>query len=694
MSLINNSTPMVISLGIQDNSITVPAVTETQIPTHLPLTFLFAQKGRTKRQLVVGAGRTVAYGADTFDTRKKYSTHTTELSNIINAAGNAQMIERLQPVDAAPPATLLLTLDVLKTNVPVYQRNSDGSYLTNSITGLPQPVTPAQTVPGYILKWVIGTSTTFGQAAVTAGDQTDTTGATSTRYPIFEWQADSFGDYYNQTGFRLYAPISSSSTPVNSTLLEAINAYPFRLTAISKYNSSSTPTIVPMVTGDQTLEFVLMPNAINPNTDATVSLSSVFPNAWSSINNVGFQDVYGDLSNLQIYQSNIDTILAELYTAEAVAAIGQPGTDFTTAVGQTYLTNFISAQSSTGIPYYAVSMNNVDANSITLGESTNLFASGGSDGTINETVLGQLVATRMADYANPNSQVMDIATNVESIIYDSGFPLETKKALTNFISIRKDTFVVLSTYSTLSGELTESDEAAIGLALKAQLSMFPESSYYGTPTIRGLIMARYDTLIGSNYSGKLPISLELASKAAMFMGASDGIWNDDYLFDKAPNTILTMFKGLNVSFVPAEQRTNDWANGINYPIPFNTVSVAFPGLKTVCSNDTSVLTNFFTAMACVELEKVGYAAWSNFTGNIKLTPAQLCVAVNGFISDNTKGRFAGLFTIVPNTTITSGDAQRGYSFTIVINIYANNSDTVATLTIGAYRTSSLTSTNT
>ena len=685
-SSIVNAAPMTIMLGIQDNSTTAPSVQPEQIPTHLPKVYLYAQKGPTTPELVVGGGLTQMYGTDTFDLRKQYATHQTVLSLAVNAKGNAQMIERVIPADAGPAATMLLSLDVLPTTIPQYQRNADGSYIVSNVTGLPVPITPAATVPGFICKWVLTQGTAFGSEVSAVGDQT--AGAvTSTRYPIFEFQASSIGGFANNSGFRIYAPTVNTETPVNSTLLQAIKSYPFRMAAISRLNSNSTPTITPLMTGDQFFDFVMLPNAIDPALDAACSLEALFPKAYQSIGNPGYQDVYADLSTLNVYQSNLTTLINEFYAAEVAvgAGLNAVGSDFTSATGQAYMFNFLSGVSSEAMPYYSWTLNTADANAISLTENTNLYALGGNDGTMNETLFAGLVTTAVSEYNNPLSELMDTAVNVESIIYDTGFPLATKKALANFIAIRKDTAVVLSTYDVNGAAMTESEEAAIGLSLLTQVSLFPESPYYGTPVTRALIMARYGTLIGTQYPKQLPITIELASKSAAFMGASDGVWNPVYLFDKAPNSELTMFTNLNVSFTPDSQRNVDWANGMNYPISFSRSSVFFPALKTVYTNDTSVLTNYFTMMACVQLEKVGLQAWREFSGNISLTPGQLTDAVNQSVIDATTGKFAGLFNIVPNTTITASDEQRGYSWTLPISIYANVSKSVQVLSIQAYR---------
>ena len=692
-----NAAPMTLLLGIQDNSGAALAVTPSQVPTHLAKVYLYAQKGPTTPQLV-GEGTTQMFGADTFDLRKPYATHQTVLSTVLSGQGNAQMIERLVPADAGPKANMTLWLDVLPTQIPKYERNADGSYIVDGITGDPVAVTPAATVPGYLCKWVLTTdatgtalsadSTLFGNKTSQVGDQTAGTGGsavTSTRYPILQFWADSFGSYGNNAGIRVWAPTVNDESPVNSLALSGTKAYPFRLAAINRVNSSSTAKISPMVTGDQNFDFVLETGVINPYTDAQMYLNDLFANAYSSTA-PGYDPVYADISGLHIYQNYIDTLVAEFYTAE----VGQllAGQDWTVgATDEAYKFNFISGQSSFGIPYQSFQLQTADANAIALTESTNLWAASGFDGTMNETLFAGLVTTAVTDYSNQLSPLMNTAVNVESIIYDTGFPLATKQALCNFIAIRKDTAVVLSTYDVLGPQMTESDEAALGAALRTQLQLYPESTYFGTPVCRGIIVARNGTMIGSDYTKNLPLTIELANKMAAFMGAGNGSWNKEKLFDHGDAAVVTLFKDLNVTWVPGSQRNKDWDIGLNYPISFSRDESFFPALKTVYNDDTSVLTSIFTVMGCVQLQKVGEQVWREFTGVVSLTEAQLIAKVNQSVVDKTNGKFAGLFRIIPDCTITAADEQRGYSWTLPIKIYANNMKSVMTLSVQAFRMS-------
>lgn len=693
-----NAAPMAILLGIQDLSTTAELLRVTEIPSHLPKVYIYARKGPTIPQLVVGNSLVQLYGAETFDMRQPYATHQTVLAVEVNKQRNAQMIERLLPTDTGPKANFLLSLDILETEVVQYERGIDGRYITNAITGLPVPVSPAATVPGYKVKWVTTSirtggpsesdGTTFAATTTTPGDQID--GATvSTRYPILQFWASSYGSYGNNAGFRISAPHVQSDSAVNSDVLDALKAYPFRLSAITRVNENSTPTVAPTLAGEPFIDFVVKPETVNPFTNQPIFLADVLPTAFQQIGRPGYTDTFADLGNFYMYQDNIDLVLGLLYAKEK--SFTGPGSDLTPgADDEQYKINFFSGMSSTLAPYHAITMKTSDVNSIAINENTNLFASGGFDGTMDETLFADLVTTAVTQYADPLSPLLDTAVNVESIIYDTGFPLATKRALCSFISQRKDTFVVLSTYDTTGPEMTASDEAAIGIALRTQLQLYPESTFYGTPTARGLVMARYGKLLNSDYRRKLPLAIELASKAADFMGAGNGVWKVDKLFDRAPNSEVKLFTDVNITFTPAQQKNIDWSNGLNYPISFSRNTLFFPALKTVYADDTSILSGFFSAMACVQLEKVGIQVWREFSGSVSLTPAQLIEGVNQSVLDKTTGKFAGLFRVIPEAFISGGDAKLGYSYSLPIKIYGNVSSTVSVLSLQAYRLSSLT----
>ena len=233
--------------------------------------------------------------------------------------------------------------------------------------------------------------------------------------------------------------------------------------------------------------------------------------------------------------------------------------------------------------------------------------------------------------------------------------------------------------------MTASQENSLAVSLRTYAQMYPESEYFGTGVCRALIMGRDGKLRSSNWDNRVPVTMEVASKAAAYMGASNGIWKNGFHFDGAPGSILTEIYDVNVTYTPPAARNRDWDAGLNWVQSYDRSSLFIPALKTVYGNDTSVLTGWLTVMAIVEINKVCMRAWRHFSGVQNLTNAQLADRVNRFIADRLRGRFDGRFVMEPQTVFTAADLARGYSWTTYVKIYAPNMKTVMTTYVEAYR---------
>lgn len=693
-----NAAPMTYQLGIQDQS-TVPLLASPDaIPTHLPLIYLYTAQGPLTKQLVSGDSMTQLYGAQSFDVRSAYANHATVFANAINARGNALMVQRVVPTDAGPQANFLLSLDVLPTTVPVYERNADGS-LTLDINSNPIQ-SGTTTTTGYLCKWVVSSITTtggmtaYGSAAVTAGTQT-TGGSTpvqSQLYPIMQFRAASVGAGGNNTGIQIWAPTTAVGG-INTTTLEGTMAYPFNIAVINRNTITGTAANVPNLSGDPLTNLVLKPGAIDPVTDAYIYAgNNVLLNNYQNLN--ANPPAFGPFDNVTIYDANVATLVNMFYTAEYAYMQAHTGpasitSDFTGAAGEQYLFNMLGGTTSAGMPYSTFQF---ATGGVRPSQYLNIYCAGGSDGTMNDSAFASLVSAEITQYANPNSPLMDTATNVESIFYDSGFPTQTKFDLASFIAVRKDTSVVWTTYESMQPVMNESQENSLAVAILARAQLYPESTYFGTSTCRALIMGRCGNFISNEWQNTVPASIEIADKAAQYMGAGDGAWKSGFSFDSAPNNILTLINNINVPFAPANARTADWAAGLNWVQSFDLRQFFIPALKTVYPNDTSVLTGWFTMLAGCEISKVCDRAWRNYSGNESLTAAQLADRIDKYIIANTQGRFDNKYIIVPKTTYTADDTARGYSWTTAVALYAPNMKTVMTSFVQAYRLSDYSST--
>jgi hypothetical protein len=696
-----NAAPLTNMLGVQDNSTRALVPTPEALPTHLAKVYLYAQTGPGPNlpQLVGGDSMTQMYGADTFDYLKPYANHQTVLANTLNAAPNQMMIERVIPADAAPQANLRVYLDVLATQVQDYIRNADGSLKLDATTGLPTPVTGANAkIAGYSVKWVTafipadedGVSQ-VGAGTMIPGDQTDSSSVQSNRYPIFDLAVPHIGSAGNWNGLRMWAPTNVSSTPLNDSILANDGVYPFRFAFAQKSTANGTSAVVAGNDGSQYYDLTFKPNTVDTSTTQQMYVGDRLIQAYQNLNPVGGAvPTWGPFGTLFTYDENIATLVAQFYAAEYPVA--GAFSDFTGAADEEWLFNFVGGTSSQNVPYHSFVIVTTDSNAVRWSQNTTVYASGGTDGTMNDASFATLVSAAVAGYADVNSYLQDTATYPESIMYDTGFPLATKYDLCQFISVRKDTAVILATHDSAGPALTASAESALAIALRTRLQLYPESDYFGTATMRGMIIGRSGVMISSLYTKRLPLTIEFAQKAAKYMGSGDGVWKSVYSFDSDPLNQVTLMTDINVTFTPATVRNSDWDNGLVWVEAFARRSYYFPAFKTVYDDDTSVLTSFFTMMGCVELEKVGDRIRRKFSGTSKLSTGQLVDQVNKEAVAQTNQRFDGRFTIIPNTYFTDADTARGYSWTLMLKIYANNQDTVETLIIQANRASDLTTT--
>lgn len=679
-----NGAPMVVEYGTQDLSTVQVPRDEVAIPQHLPKFFLFAQKGPSTEELVSGADLINTYGADTFDVRSKFFNHQTLFATEANANANACMIKRVIPDDAGPESNITVWLDVLTTNVDTYERNSDGSIQTD-VNG--DPILDS-VVAGHKVKFVVTNYTSdsalfngFGKATQAVGDQSDGS-VTSVRYPIFQLKASSKGADYNLAGIRLSAPTVSSVSSMPSKMMEAHKAYPYYISVVKKADSLSSPKVVQTLFGEQGVMFTFKEDVIDPLTDKEMFLGDIFVDAYQNLTDLRYSKLIGEFGEIYVYTSVINTLLATFHTSEA-PFINSSFYDFTDNVADKHLFNFISGCTSSGVPYQSFVFAE-SSNSVRFTSLTNVYAAGGSDGTMNNTTFAALVNSEMDRYLNPNDELMDIAKNVESIIYDSGFPLATKKKLCNFIAQRKDTFVILSTHTDGEVQLTASEEYSLGVALRTQLRLTPESDYFGTSVMRGLVTGVSGQIRGSKWIAPTSLAFAILTKSAKYMGASNGRWKNGSHFDGAPGSIIDNMFNFNNNWVPNSVRNRNWDIGLNWIARYDHKSYFIPALKTVYDDDTSVLNSYLTAMAICQLNKVGHAAWREFSGS-NLSGPQLAERVNEFVTSKVKDRFDGRFIIVPQTTITDMDDARGFSWTLPIIIGAPGMKTVQTTYVQAKR---------
>lgn len=690
MASINNFTasPKVIALGIDDQSIRPQVPTRDQFPTHLPKTMGFTAWGPTTSQLVTDSALNYLYGAQSFDVTGKYATAATVYTNMFAANANAQIFQRLRPDDAGENATLRIYADVIAAEIDEYERSFDGRFKLDEIG---QKIPTGQKIQGYKLKIIrkevaldVDNVSTFGSGSISVGTMVDTDSATQSQmYPILDVRTSHFGARGRNFGIRLSAPTTMSDAPPNPRVFINNKAFVYRLSVVSRADEMSLPIVTNTSAGEKFRDIVFKNGQIDKDTRTKISFNDNFPSAWQDIDREGYAPNYGGFNDTHLYSENLEQVLGMLYDAE-VPFIDSFSDFEGTGVDEHHLFNFVSGTSSRGVPYQSFELVRTGADAVVLNENSSAFAFGGSDGTMNAEVEGELVRRIMDQYADPESKIMDDARNPESFFWDPGYDLQTKYSMLQVLALRKDIGVAISVYDVNGKQLSASEESSLAESIYGRGSMFPESTYYGTKVSRLLIIGRNGVLLNSEWSKRLPLTYEIASNVSEYMGASSRRWKREKRFEAAPGSVVKRFRDINETFTPETVRNRDWANGMIWAQSFGYRSDFFPALQTAYPEDSSILNNITVMMACIELQKIGVRSWRQFSGSI--LPAQTFIEeVRKWIEAEIGETFDERVETRVEVYIDSFDEQRGYSWHTKIIVGAGTQRTVNILTLEARR---------
>lgn len=667
--VIKNGAPRPILTGFKDESGRALPVVREAIPQHLPLVYIQTQRGPITPQLVSGRDMLTMYGAKTFEERSKYFSHQTMVATTCNGNGNVVMIKRVMAADAAR-ASMVLFLEIVADDLPEYQRESDGEVVRDS-TGA--KLTTGSTIDGYKLSWSLAPLTDIDNLRgelKTQGTLVGRVGETSQRFPIFAFRMG-FGEYGNNVGLRLSFPGPATSTPTDLSVVESQRAMIYRGQFVEREDEFSLARIQSTISAEQFVEFALKPDVINPKTDLDLDVARLL-NEYQSIDpSTGFMPIYGPIESMYFYQENIDEVLDILYAKEKLSG----------AVGleDKHMINVFSAIDFNGIDHYTLQM---DSDSLHLNEDTTHYALGGSDGAVDELTLDGLVRHEcLYNWENIDYPLLDSARYPFSILYDSGFSLETKKAIIGTIGYRREISVTVCTQDVLNRPNSITEETSIMTALRAYARLMPESTLWGTAVCRCVIIGHVGTKLHSKYKRKVPLLMELVEKRSKYMGAGEGKMKTQFAYDVSPYNRVETMMDVNHPWKPERVRSKDWELGLNWVQHADRSQLFFPAIQTVYDDDTSVLNCDINMLICVDVAKLSEEVWRQMTGNSSLTDAHFLEKCNTIMSSLVEGRYDDRVVIVPDSYFTDADAARGYSWTMDVAVYMNNMRTVGVFNV-------------
>lgn len=675
--IIKNGAPKPILTGFKDESGRRLPVVREAIPQHLPLCYIQTQRGPVSPQLVGGRDMLTMYGIKSFEERSKYFSHQTMGVTTCNANGNLVMIKRVLAANAAR-ASLVLFLEIVEDDIPAYDREVDGE-VKRDATGA--KLTTGSTVDGYRLAWSVAPMTDIDNLNgefKSAGTLAGRAGAVSQRFPIMAFRMG-HGEYGNNIGIRLSFPGPATTAPTDLSIVESQRAMIYRGQYVEREDEFSLPRIQSSLNAEQFVDFAIKEDVINPKTDQDLGISRLITEYQEIDISSGFMPVYGPVDDMKVYQENIEEVLALLMAKESVA---NPG-----GVADMHMLNIMNALDFNGVDHYSFIM---DSSSLQMNEDTTHYGLGGSDGDVGEDVLNELVRDEcLYNWENIEYPLLDSARYPFSCLYDTGFSLETKKAIIGTIGYRKDIYVTACTQDVLEKPNSISEETSIMTALRAYARLLPESTLWGTHVCRCVVIGHTGTKLYSKYKRKLPLVAELIQKRSKYMGAGSGKMKSQFAYDVAPVNRIETMKDVTHPWKPERVRSKDWELGLNWVQHADRSQLFFPAIQTVYDDDTSVLNSDINMTICVDMAKMAEETWRQLTGNTTLTGPQFIDKSNAIFAGLVEGRYDNRVVIVPRTYFTEADEARGYSWSLDAVVYMNNMRTVGTLNIITRRMSDL-----
>lgn len=427
-----------------DRSIYQALVRET-LPLFRPIFFMRAQQGvagvpvwyPTYNDAVAGLGEgTFTEGTEYFSREALY------MKGLFARQGCFAV--RMVPDDASF-ASFVLELRVKKTNVKQYERDANGQYVLDEVTGDRIPLTDATTgvqisEPGVQLKWVLRKMTLTGDHPETLKNLKPTqlgTGADATVvYPILAGLATSAGAFCNDIGIKLFVDLDN----LDSTLANNIGSLPYSFGVVKKTYGQDTVSPVYSSMGNQYEDFVAKPEQQDTRVARNVSFEDIIGNYYDKI--LPF--------NLQIYSDNIKEI------GEIIQDVEED--DLT--LFDPFMANLTEAYNIEGTPMPHVIFS-TDDDAVALNDTRILYFDGGSDGSITDKDVEALTRQYLKDLIYP--EILDQPRYPFTHLFDTGVGIETKKAFIQFLG-RHDAFkVVLATADVVNFDryLTKNEDLSI-----------------------------------------------------------------------------------------------------------------------------------------------------------------------------------------------------------------------------------------
>lgn len=690
MAKLATSMPGINFLGTDDKSTRRPVGTPEAMPFHRPLFFHFGEKGPTDQQYMPSSQAPTLYGQKFLDPKSSYFSHTSPyIQEAIDTTSRALHI-RVLPEDCPNKSTLGVSVDYVLVDIQQYERESNGLYKLDPVTGNLIETTKVKGVRARFIVEQVADDATSGESqfglrqggAGTLGDVANP----SVRVPLFDFEAR---DYMDGTGIglRLFAPTALSATPADADAMSAAGAYLYQFGIVSRETSLSSPVKERTYTyGYETVPVSFGEKVINAVTDSVYDIDKLLPKLWDTTDVSDPQRC--SLGRVHVYRDNLEAFLQAIHDAEE---------SFGTVSDNLHEINFLGGTTVEGVPYYAYQIDDLLDGGVEFNSSTTHYLQGGGTGTMTNASFNKAVHAILSDL-DGDYHFKNYARFPFNAFWDSGFDHATKMLFPSVMANRYDSWICVATQDIAQPNNTPEEDASYATALLTRIQQFPDSQVFNTPAFRGIIHGQAAIWLGSEMDIRVPQSLDLFYKVCRWGNDSTGKADEQWAPDAgAPdgdevNDNRVVRRTRDTSNVDVSTRTKkaEWAAGIVYVEDYNTRSQFYAGIQSFYTEPTSVLRSGLVGLAVANINRYSWEGWRAFTGVQGITDDQLIERTERYVDQKCRACISTDRMIVePHAEITAADDANGDSWTVRNDLYVSGMRTVLNASNVAYRRSDL-----
>lgn len=530
-------------------------------------------------------------------------------------------------------------------------------------------------------------------------------------YPMLDIVAVSPGAWGQKFGLKLY--FNPTKNTVSGTLSNS--AVTYTVAPVQLVADDVVPTPIADAYSQTEVLGVVRPGVVDPDSDTDMTLQKVVPahyfdkyelpveftwvpSNWKTVGQILMNDEIALRSQIADLYPHVfanrkieDATGDEKFETFVDALFGKVATseDITTEDAG-FMANPCSVIDSENIPYFCSCVVGADDpdvaadNGIVAGTvvaptaATPIYLGGGDDGDISDAGIESYIRAQITAAVNQTQVwLVDYPRAPFNSIIDTGVSMATKKSYLDFMSVRDNLVVNLSTQTTwkkADGSLpTDKDgnfpnsqfnDESLGSSLRSYAWLMKEDVENGTEACRAKIFLHAG--YRSDHEGPIPATLWIALKNAQYL-------NRDYIAAEPielPNAAVECFSDISWTAGTNDTKSRCWNAGLNYIQCYGmNKKWHYAAVRSVYKYETSILVDGSTVDALTFMKDIIRREWANWS-NSKRPVNEL----NALIKEALDSKFAhmlhGKYQYETKVFETDEDTKLGYSLHVRAKLIA------------------------